>query len=128
MSMKKLFTVACSVAMLHIFLPLQAQMQDTTLARVDESKNISSAGKMGTEATESVPMQVDELPSNVAPNSKFILPSEIDKNSKDWLLEIKVGPNGEDLLQEDDAYYYINGNGEKTKVDISQLKDKAKHS
>jgi hypothetical protein len=129
--MKRLFTIACSVAMLNIFLPCHAQTKDTALARIDELKKTAPAQQNEDLISETM----DPLKSGggkveeMAPKSKFALPLNPDnRNSADWILKHKAGPAGEELLIENDVYYYINGEGTKIKADPAELEDNAKSS
>jgi hypothetical protein len=129
--MNRLFTIACSVAMLNIFLPCHAQTQDTALARIDESKKTApDQQKEGLISETMDPLKSgSEKAEEMAPKSKFVLPMNPDnRNSADWILKHKAGPSGEELLIEDDMYYYINGEGTKIKVDPAEFEDNAKSS
>ena len=127
--MKKLFTLACGVALIAGFSVAHAQTEDSAIARVDSKKNAPKEEPAkdvtitGEEENESL-KQV-----NVAPSTKFIVPpAATDKNSKDAILNNKVGPNGEELFMKKNSYYYINSDGKKVKAKKSMLKDKAKHT
>lgn len=126
--MKKLSTLASSVAMLAIFFSAQAQSQDTALARIDQNENLKKSENQRKVKRSAYDMEkeTEKSPASVAPATKFILP--LDQNSKRSILNNKVGPNGEELFLEDGVYYYLNSKGVKTKAESSLLKDKPKHS
>ena len=128
--MKQLFTIACSVAMLTIFLPCHAQTQDTALARIDDANESPTDQKNDNFSTKPLsPLKSGSDTEGMAPNSNFILPATPDKrNSADWILKHKTGPSGEELLNEGEVYYYIDGTGAKIRVEPSALKDNAKSS
>ena len=128
--MKRLFTIACSVAMLTIFLPCHAQTQEPALARINDTKESPADQKNHNSATEPLgPLKSGSGTEEMAPNSNFILPATPDKrNSADWILKHKVGPSGEELMNEGGAYYYLDGKGAKIKVNPSSLEDNAKSS
>ncbi len=125
--MKKLFTSACSVAMLFLFSFANAQTQDTTLAKVDLQRNKvnDNVVKRTTTFDEIRTAEQSERPAA----AKFVVPfNSTDRKSTPYLLDSKVGPNGEDLLNEGDELYYLDVNGNKIKAKASELKEKAKHS
>lgn len=127
--MKKLFTLACSIAILAMFCSASAQSQDTALARNDQKEDLKkSEGELKAMERSAYDLEKKKgtSPENVEPAAKFTMP--LDQNSKRSILNNKVGPNGEELFLEDGKYYYTNGAGEKVKVETSGLKDKAKHS
>lgn len=128
--MKRLFTIACSVAMLTIFLPCHAQTQDTALARIDDVNESPADQKKNNLTTEPLsPLKSTGGTEEMAPNANFISPATPDKrNSADWILKHKAGPSGEELIIDGDVYYYIDGKGAKVKVDPSSLEDNAKSS
>lgn len=125
-AMKKLFTLACGVALIAGCSVAHAQTEDSALARVDRKKNASKE-----EPAKSVTVTEGEnlKQANVAPETKFVVPpAGTDRNSKDAILNNKVGPNGEELFMKKNSYYYINSDGKKVKVKKSMLKDKPKHT
>ncbi|WP_276373999.1 hypothetical protein [Chryseolinea sp. H1M3-3] len=126
--MKKIFISACSVAMLCVFSFANAQTQDTTLAKVDFETN-KEKGKVRNRAATQLDKTVTDEKLDLPANEKFVVPfNALDKKSNYYLLKNKVGPNGEELLQEGDGLYYMDVSGNKVKVKASELKEKAKHS
>lgn len=124
--MKKLFNLLSIAAMLSVCTLVQAQSQDTALARIDESKKTNLS-----KATEKQSANLnDERASeqtNLEPNAKFVLPGENEKSSKGSSIN-KVGPQGEEIFMENRKYFYINSEGQKVKVKSTELRDKPKHS
>jgi hypothetical protein len=115
--MKKIFTLACSVAMICNF----AYGQDSTLAKIDEmetKKNTTS--KVEVQASD-----VEEVSTEKKSESTFKLPDYSEKRS---ILNTKVGPNGEELFMKKNKYYYIDGAGKKVKARRTDLTDKPKSS
>jgi hypothetical protein len=127
--MKKIIISACSVAMVCFFSFSNAQTQDTTLAKVDLETNKKNGSTVGNRAATQLDKTVSDEKLVLPANEKFVIPfNALDKKSNYYLLKNKVGPNGEELLQEGDGLYYLDVNGNKIKVKASELKEKAKHS
>lgn len=127
--MKKLFTLACGVALIAGCTVAHAQAEDSALARVDRKKNASKEEPAKNVTVTEVEEGENLKQVNVAPATKFVVPpAATDRNSKDAILNNKVGPNGEELFMKKNSYYYINNDGKKVKVKKSMLKDKAKHT
>ena len=94
-----------------------AQTPDTTLARVDTKNTDLEEGK-SISRTKPTTNRSEET----APSTSFKLPNQRST------LDSKVGPNGEDLIQKKNRYFYINNSGKKIRVRQSELKDRPKSS
>jgi len=115
--MKKVFTLACSAAMIFNFV----QGQDTPLAKIDERESTkTSATKV-----EAQVLDVEEVSAEKKSESTFKLPDYSEKRS---ILKTKVGPNGEELFMKKNKYYYIDGAGKKVKARRTDFTDKPKSS
>jgi hypothetical protein len=128
MYMKKLFTLACSVAMLNTFLLVDAQSQDTALAKIDQKLDVEEQKqKLDGPKHDLSPLEQPSVDIHTAPVEKFVLPFN-SLEQKRSILNTKVGPNGEELMMEKDFYYYLDEHGNKVKVKLTELRDKPKHS
>jgi len=115
--MKKVFTLACSVAMICNF----AHGQDATLAKIDERESTTNAATK----VEVKVSDVEEVATEKKSESTFILPDYSEKHS---ILKTKVGPNGEELFMKKNKYYYIDGAGKKVKARRTDFTDRPKSS
>lgn len=124
--MKKLFTIACSVALLNIFSLAHAQTQDSTLAKAEVKKSTPNpaVGEIATTTMEKSSI-VSTPSSTVSPLTQFKIE---DVRMKRSALDNKVGPNGEEVLMRNNKFYYLDDQGKKVKVRSSALQDKPKHS
>lgn len=125
--MKKLLTLACSVAMLNTFLLFDVQSQDSALAKIDQKLDMEKKTEKPGESEPSMPLEQPSADVHTTPSEKFVLPYN-SREQKRSILNTKVGPNGEELMMEKDFYYYIDEQGNKVKVKLTELKDKPKHS
>ena len=116
LSMKKVFTLACSVALICNF----AHGQDATLAKIDEREVTTNATKVEVQVS-----NVEDAVTEKKSESTFKLPDYSEKNS---ILKTKVGPNGEELFMKKNKYYYIDGAGKKVKARRTDFTDKPKSS
>ena len=118
--MNRIFTIACSVAMLSISFASHAQPQDPAIARVDEQISKKSL---------KTPLEMPAATAEGEETTKgFVVPNApVDKKSPEWILEHKVGPNGEEILLENNSFYYLN-DGQPVNIDLAELKDKPKSS
>jgi hypothetical protein len=124
--MKKLLTTLSIAAALSICTLTQVQSQDTTLAKIDNTKKTDNLPKE-TKTQSSINEDATADQVNVEPHSKFILPEVNEKNSK-GSLNNKVGPQGEEIFIENRKFYYINSEGQKVTVKSTELRNKPKHS
>jgi hypothetical protein len=115
--MKKLFTLACSAAMICNFV----QGQNTTLAKIDETESKKDTPTK----IEAQVQDVDEVSAEKKSESTFKLP---DYSGKHSIRNSKVGPNGEELFMKKNKYYYIDDAGKKVKARRTDLTDKPKSS
>jgi len=115
--MKKVFTLACSAAMIFNFV----QGQDTPLAKIDERETTKTTAT----GVEAQVLDVEEVSTEKKSESTFTLP---DYSGKHSILKTKVGPNGEELLMKKNKCYYIDGAGRKVKARRTDLLDRPKSS
>lgn|SRR5690606_2058612 len=142
--MKKIFIIACSAAMLSFCSLAQAQDYDSSSAQynnegqteaeteqeLEEARDdMQDAWEGSTTETENDANRVKE-DINEGVDEAGDEGSQVGRTAaaqiKDERLESKEGPNGEPIfINEHAEYYYINDDGQKVKVEKSELKDKA---
>jgi hypothetical protein len=124
--MKNLSALLSGVAVLFLISTAHAQPQDTALARIDNKitpkkteRSIGGPEKISEPSVEEV---------EAVPQVKFVVPETKNRNSKQSIIDGKVGPNGEELLMDKNGYYYFDEAGQKVRTSVEALKDKPKHS
>src|SRR5690606_27211039 len=104
------------------FLASHAQNLDPAIARVDDRSN-KIPSKTLLEGSVSATDEASKITTN------FVVPTtSAQRGSAEWILEHKAGPNGEDLLLEDNNFFYIDETGKRVDVGVADLKDRPKSS
>ncbi|HYF69678.1 MAG TPA: hypothetical protein VD884_16150 [Ohtaekwangia sp.] len=142
--MKKVFIIACSAAMLSFCSLAQAQDYDSSSAQynndgqteAETEQELEEARDDMQDAWEGSTTETEDDVNKTKEDINEGVDEARDEGSqagrtaaaqiKDEKLESKVGPNGEPIfINEHAEYYYINDDGQKVKLEKSELKEKS---